>query len=536
MLKISNDELVLKKEFRASALKYFKEAGESNSRVKESLRRHKVYNDKTKEEVIEYLKREVSLETFEQMKNRAANISVCRKVIDKLAASYIGGVERKAEQESDQEAVDELSRLLELDTKMKKLDRSFELQKNAMFAVLPYKAVDQDALDGDQVQYVLKARIYEPYRYHVILDSNDEEAVRAVVLEESNYGSDNSIVGIPSTADGHGGVGYPGAGSGKKDESLFIWWTARYHFTTNIDGDIVSAPDGSINPIGTLPLVSFSECSDGEYWSDNGCDLIDGSIMINLLLTDMLTIANVQGWGQLVMVGKNLPKTVQVGPHKAIVLDMQDGDPQPQVDYKTSNAPLETWMRMIEQYTALMLSTNHLSPSTVSGKLDARNPDSGIAMLIEQSESTLDLEDRQQMYQAKERRIWEIIRRWQEVYNGAFAPVFAQVPILKSSDVQVKFYRTKPVITEEQKLKNLELRKELGLNTMVELLKLDNPDLSNEEAEERLVKIMEEKMKQMELAMRQAMSGEEDENKEDSNEEDGGKGSEQEVKEEAKKS
>jgi hypothetical protein len=42
-------------------------------------------------------------------------------------------------------------------------------------------------------------------------------------------------------------------------------------------------------------------------------------------------------------------------------------------------------------------------------------------------------------------------------------------------------------------LENIKLRKELGLNTIVELLKIDNPDLSDEDAEAKAKEIMEEK-------------------------------------------
>lgn len=526
MIKISTDDVILDKTFRAAAIKCFKESPESDARVREAKRRHRVYNDKTREEVLKCLEKEVSAESLEQMKNRAANISVCRKIVDKLAASYIGGVERTAENESDQKAVDELTKLLELNAKMKKLDRSFELQKNAILAILPYRNVDQDATDGDEVQYILKARVYEPNRYDVILDSYDEDAIRVVILEDCDeYSGSKDIVGIPSTSDGHGGVVYPGQNlnnTDKKNTSTFIWWSTKYHFTTNYDGDIISSADeDGANPIGTMPLVTVSESSDNNFWSENGSDLIDGSIMINLLLTDMLTIANVQGWGQLVITGKNIPKTVQVGPHKAIIIDHQDGDPQPSVDYKSSNAPLESWMSMIEQYTALLLSTNNLSSSDVSGKLDARNPDNGIAMLIEDSQSTIDLEDRQEMYAGKEQRIWEIIRRWQEIYNGSFAPDFAAIPVLQSSEVIVKFNRTKPVITEEQKLKNIQLREMIGLNTKIELLKLDNPGLTDQQAEEKLKKINEEKLQQIhEFAMGQ-MNGDQNGNQENTDQQNG---------------
>lgn len=531
MISIPNDEVILDEATRKLAIEYFISDDESKCRVNEAIRRHNVYNDKTSDEVIKKLAEEVSKESLAQMANRAANISVGRKVVDKLAQSYVGGVKRTAQDPQDQKAVDDLSRAMVLDTKLKKLDRSFELQKNSLFMVLPYKSIENGESD-ESAKYILKASCYEPYRYHLISDSQDEEQARVVVIEDSRSYVDKEINGIPSTADGHNTEGfkmeYHGSKANSKNESQFIWWSSKYHFTTDVHGKIIQgkSPEDGLNPINKIPGFLVAENQDGHAWGKGGQDLIDGAILINLLITDMFCIANVQGWGQLVLIGKNIPKEIQVGPHKAIRLETQDGDTPPSVTYETANAPLDQWMSMVEQYTALVLSTNHLSPSTVSAKLDARSPASGISMLIEQAESTLDLEDRQKIYQDKEREMWEIIRRWQEVYNGSFAAPFNEIPVLKSSDVSVRFMRTKPVITEDQKLQNIKLRQELGINTLVEIIKLDDPDLTDEEAEEKLLKITAEKIKNTREAMTNASQFNEevatDEKDEDEEEEEKG--------------
>ena len=62
------------------------------------------------------------------------------------------------------------------------------------------------------------------------------------------------------------------------------------------------------------------------------------------------------------------------------------------------------------------------------------------------------------------------------------------------ADVGIKYTELKPAVTEGEKLDNLKKRKDLGLNRQVELIRMDDPDLSVEDAELKLKEINEEKM------------------------------------------
>jgi len=231
---------------------------------------------------------------------------------------------------------------------------------------------------------------------------------------------------------------------------------------------------------------------------DGGDDLIDGSILINQVITDQFAIANVQGWGQMVITGKGIPPVIKGGPHKALIFEQDSkDDPEVKVQYVSSNPPLDVWMQMIEQYTALLLSTNNLSARNIAGKLDATSFPSGIADLIERSESIESVEDRQRMFKDAEPNIWEIIKLWMDLYSqkGILSESFTTIGTFNDSNVKVIFDDPKPTMTEEEKLSNIKLRKELGINTEIELLMIDDPELKKEDADEKLKKILEEKLK-----------------------------------------
>lgn len=515
-MKLKTEKQVLDMGFRKLVIKEIM-GGENIGRKKESLRRYEIYKDKVEKYVVEALSKEgLKDETVAQMANRCSNISVCRKVVNKLARTYSGGVSRETESEGGNTQISELARLLCFDEKMRKGDRYRELQKNMMFQIVPEGVSDPEE---PKMLFKLVMRTLLPWHYDVIEDYRDRESPKCVILSDFMDGDITEASATENEAGIHRSTRPFLVGSNNKDEiiadnpmdsnkgkrKVFVWWTKSYHFCTDENGAIVENLENpeNKNPIEMLPFVNNAEDQDGQYWAIGGDDLINGSILINKKITDMFFIAWMQGWGQWVVTGKNLKDRIQIGPNNAIVLDYdpESGEPKPEVSVVSANPPLESWMRMIEQYTALLLTTNNLSPGNIAGKLDANTFPSGIAMMIEMSEATDDISDKQKSYKDIERNLWEIIKRWQNslLASQELIEEFVEIGALPEDlNVSIKFNEIKPVISETEKLNGLKLRKELGLNTEIELLMLDNPDLSEDEAEQKLLKIKEQKLENQE--------------------------------------
>lgn len=499
---VKDESQILDPKVRAEIISEIIE-GENVERRDEFKKRHDVYKDNTKKWVLEALKKEGLREsTLRLMQNRAANISVCRKIVNKLARCYIGGVSRSVESEEDTQKIDQLSRLMDVDQKFKKADRYRELHKNTMIQIVPEK----DQINDDK-SFKLSTRVLPPWKYDVIESPVDREKPMVVILSDFFEQTD----GVFSHADGTDQKIADSPSDRNKGTKIrtFIWWSDQLHFTTDESGKIINelSPKGLENPIQKLPFVNIAEDQDGSFWAQGGEDLVDGSILINQLMTDMFSIAYRQGWGQLVITGKNIPQFHEDGPHTAIVIEQQEGEPNPTAQYLSANPPLNDWMRMIEQTAALILSTNNLSPTNIANKLDASQFPSGISLLIEQSEATGNVEDKQKIFKNAERKFWDIVGKWQNQFldRGVLNDEFSQVGKLTDTDVTIKFTDMKPVITEEQKLKNIEQRQRLGINEQIELLMIDDNDLTREEAEEKLLRIQNEKASRMSIALNRAM-------------------------------
>lgn len=505
----TDEKQILDKDFRAQVIKEIVLGQENIARKNAMLRRHEIYRDKNSKWVMNAIEKEgFKAVTVEQMRNRASNISIARKIVNKLARTYVGGVDREAADETSQVSIDLLADELDFDTKMKKSDRYRQLFKNTMVFPVPVLSAREPG------KYKIIMRVLAPWEYDVIEDPNDRTQARVVVLtqflERGLEQVTDALVGaggrrvfknVSSSSDGRDQIiadsaadeGKGADGSGRHRQ--FIFWSDSYHLTCYKDGTIVPGtgePDNS-NPIGMLPPTNVASDQDGHFWAEGGDDVVEGSILINKKMTDINFISFVQGWGQMVVAAKNIPKQLVGGPDNAFLFEIQDGDPDPKVYFASSNPPILDWLETVDRFLRMLLTTNDLSSSDISGKLDANNAQSGIAMIIESADVISSAKDNQKLFQDKEPEIWEVVRRWHELYSSRNALVKAQqvIPAFKDSNVKLKFVEVKPPVSEKEKLENMKLRKDLGIATLVDLIKLDNPDLSEEQAEAKAKEIAE---------------------------------------------
>lgn len=520
--RIKSEDDIMKPEVRVKVLQDINDP-ENVYRKQLSQKRHEIYKDNTKKWVIRALADQgLRSDTLQMMSDRASNISIAKKIVDKKAKCYAGGVTRKSTNESDQSKVDALMDELEINSKNKKADKWRELHRNCVIQIVPVKNINESEDAGSDL-FDISYRILAPWQYDAIEDYYNHECPLVIILSEYVYKpkpvvfsstQDAAIVGaqMPNaistrTRPEGDGINQTIANNPYDDvECRYIWWSKRYHFTTNDKGEIVAedSPDGNANPINKLPFVNVAQDQDGEFWADGGDDLIEGSVLINLVITDMLSIAFQQGFGQPVVTGgPNLPDQFASGPNNAIILRQKDkDDPVPKFEYVQANPPLQEHQKILEMYVALLLSTNNLAPTNVANSINASQFPSGISLLIENSELQGSIEDKQTLMKDVEEDAFEIIRDWQNYYFelGALTESFKEIgKISPDTEIDVTWNQTKPVITETEKLANYKARIELGINDKVDIIMQDNPGMSRDDAEKKLLEITMQKIKSMQL-------------------------------------
>lgn len=507
-MKITEQSL-LDIEVRKQLIAQFNSA-DNKRRKDEAFKGYECLKDKTINYVIELLLKQFDSATVQEMQYATTNISILRKVIDKLAKVYANGVKRTMPVESETPAIEEMAEALGMNAKMKKANKYFRTFKNTVVYTRPYPA--------DNGQYGIKVEALPPFHYDAIENPDCPEMPLAIVL--SDYVPSRQTLyalGNPAQAGRGGPVGVvrdvvmdaPSIGAvdpHAEEKKEYIWWTKNYHFTTDAKGQIIAGELDLSNPILEMPFVNFAGEQDGQFWAEGGADLIDAGIKINTLVTNVNHVAISQGYGQMYMIGENLPKTVKVGPTHCIQLEYKkDENPVPSVGFLNSNPPINDLKGLVEMYVALMLSTNNLSTSGFSLNLQGgANFASGIALLIDKSESIEDVEEQSAIFVTNEPKIWGHIGKWQEVYSSKnlLTEEFQTIKMPKEpKEVQIEFPAHQPILSESEQLDILQRRMELGLNTMIEIIMRDNPALSEAEAKEKLKKILEEKMERMTQAV-----------------------------------
>jgi hypothetical protein len=513
-MKITEEAQILDESVRKKIIEEI-HSPENVRRKHEAYKRYKCYKDQTHLFVIDHLLAQFDHETVREMQYAVSNISLVKKIINKLARVYSSGVIREGREESETKAITDLSKILKLDYQMKKANRFTRLQKNILAYVKPVLQKDD--------KYGLKVLPMQPYFYDVIEDPNDPEKALGIILSHFSPISEQYTELDPAFRNKtrgtrlkpHDNVDQIIAdsaedGSGEAGLNEYIWWTGNYHFTTDQKGKVTSRADG-VNPIGMLPFVVLAEDQDNNFWAEGGNDLVDGAIRINVMITNLNHIGVTQGYGQLTMTGKNLPKAIKVGPNHAIQLEYQTGDPVPSVGFINSGAPLSELKELVSTYIALLLSTNNLSTKSVSSELTSgADFASGIAMVIDVAESVEDVEDQAQLFIDQEPPIWKIVARWLGVYGskGLLIDSLKKIKLSEEVEVNLKFPSPKPIMSEKEKLEVLKMRQDLGIDRMVDMLMKDDPNLTLEEAEQKLKEIVAERIDRANSALGTMMDSE----------------------------
>jgi len=529
-MQIFNEDQILKDDFRKNVIEEI-EGPENLTRKAESKKRYEVFKDNTKPYVLAMLDAESGdKKAVSEAVNRAGNVSFTREMIEKKSMVYKDPVIRIAtdDNEQSQNQVDELSNILNINTKMKKTNKYNELFKNALVTVLPYESPSEIG------KYRLMVNCLQPYLYDVIEDAVNPEIGRVFIFSYYNTQKQANSA-LPNQA-GNREAPRPlspmtkGDGIDQKiadspndkgsDKKEYIWWSNKYHFTTDEKGLIIPGrQDESLaNPIGRLPMYNFSNDQDGQFWAIGGDDIVDGGILLNLLLTDLFYIAKYQGMGIGYCFGKGVPKNMKVGPAAFISLEMQEGDPTPSMGFATSNPPIAAHLQMIKDYLIFLLLTNKLSPDMADASLSV----SGVHEMVKQSQNIADIEDQREVYRDGEPVLFKIIFAWLNLYQSKnlLDEEFKEIGKVKEDvKVKIKFEDAQPFVSEKEKLEVLEKRLQLELDTRLDIIKKDNPDLNDDEAKKKLATILKEKLKESSKRLRQLASGARD-NMNDDNDDD----------------
>src|SRR3990167_986150 len=259
------DEQILDPLFRKKIIQEIN-GNENTNRKKQQAAMLEMLRDQVIKFVLERLTAQgFKQETLAVMVQRATNVNLLKKIISKKARSYSKGVSRTIGEEKEQtEDLEIVAEAMNLTNAMKKADRYRKLAKNTLLYVYPEQM--EDPFQPGVLVYGLCAKVYFPHLYDAIPDAADKEKMRCLIL--SPFAGDSSAALQPSVGSGDGraiaNYANPIWQPDRQEQTIanspmdtgaqkreYVWWTAKYHLTTDENGVEVAAktPQDKLNPI-----------------------------------------------------------------------------------------------------------------------------------------------------------------------------------------------------------------------------------------------------------------------------------------------
>lgn len=438
-------------------------------------------------------------------KMRVSDVAVSQKVVDKLANSYCESPVRTIPGEDDN-IMNELNSIYKegkFNSAFQDFDEIFNLHRHGLYWV-----------DYDYNESVFRTSALRPYEYDVVKNPNTNE-VLAVILNypDQDVTRRSMFASFETSASISDGVNQLIAESqydSGTESKVFAIWTATNHVVVVVQKKVIKNNDGStnvnyavnyidlpnnpqmINPIGKIPFVYKQNNSAVDYPTFN--PITEQTINFNILYSDLLTAASMQGFGQAILKYPDNAdvKEVEIGYMNAIKLPQSsEPDAKPtDFTYVNANPNLDGQQRTYLTYLKQVLSQHGItSNQAIAG--DVESFASGLDRMIANADVNKIIQKNQNVYRDLEDEVFELVKVWQAalgefMFNGI-------------DDINIYYPRPTVQINESDIIKNVISLLDAGLITKQKALMKLNPNLNEEQANEELLEIDNEKKDLMTL-------------------------------------
>jgi len=435
---------------------------ENRQRIADDHDRFIVYNGKLKEVIQKAISREFKKpETIQQLFSRIVPVNITQKIINKLAGLYNSPPVRTGmdKNPADQELIDLYGKEMKINRNGKLANRYFKLHKHTLWQ--PY--LDQGGVPRLRT---MPSQTYTPFSSDMIQPDRPTMIVKHLNFE------------------------------GDLDKQRFEVWTDEMFVIVNGRGqvDMVKMAEldniDGVNPFGRLPFVYVSDDTDGNLIPISDDDLISMQVVICVLLTDLAFASKYQLWSVIALKGANTNQNIDWNPNSIVKLP-------PGVEIEAIKPKLDTVeaLQFIESLISLLLTTKNLSVGDVSTDLTVGRAASGVAKLIDQSETTEDRLDQEQVFRDSETELWDLFAHtmlpvWVE--SGAINPDFVG-NFSDEFELSVRYADPKPVVSDAEVV-DVEIKKlNEGLTTRELALREIYPEFDSDEVSDLNEKINKEK-------------------------------------------
>lgn len=425
-------------------------------------------------------------------KMTVSDISIGKKITDKLAKAYSTQPIRsiQTEVETVKEEFDNLYEAIDMNSYMKEFDSIYNLHKRALLWI-----------DYNLAEQSFKLWPLRPYEYDLVRDPNTGK-VLCVIL---NYPDDlitRQNLYIDSgdeVSDGINQLISESQFDSGAESKVYAMWTDTQHVVVVVQKKTTKTATGNeisyaityvplpsnpeqINPLGMLPFVYKQQGFSVDYPTTN--QVTDQSITFNMIYSDVLTAAAMQGYGQATLKYPDNAEVreIEVGLMTAIKLPQSTEPDAPPTEFKYEQASpdLAGHKDLALNYLQMILSEHGItSDQGISGGVEKFS--SGLDRLLANADVSWKVEENQIVYKSVESKSFDILKAWLELLGNN---IFAQAG-------KFKIYFPKPTIqiTDGEKLDNIKKVLDMRIKDRVDALQMFDPNLTKQQAEDQIAAI-----------------------------------------------
>ena len=404
-----------------------------------------------------------------------AEYSLLHKVVSKKAKAYKEPPVRKLEKEDESNVYTEFLKKNRFNDAMKEVDRIFNQHRCAGLYVALNEA------DEKVCFYPLR-----PYEFDVV--KNDEGEVVCLILSypgsQITKGAQDSVIAGDKASE-------------NINEVEYIFWTKEHHRAVIVQSDsggkkkvsekINEGNPSNVNPYGIIPFAFLPYDFNENY--PNPSPLPNQTVELNASISIYLSNANMQ-FGQLVISGPADQKTEKAtsGMMTGLYLPQSKNpeDKPTTAQYIAPSPDLAGQKEAIITYMSMVLDQQGIGSTQKLGA--SENFTSGLDRMLSESDVQSIIEDNQDFYVRFEQQVYEIANKMiGDEFNSKFLQIVFKKPKMLSSDTE--------------KLANLEKMLELGLlEEWQKFIEVD-PNMTEDQAKEKLTRINEYKSSALSAAL-----------------------------------
>lgn len=428
-------------------------------------------------------------------KFRVGNINLTKKVNRKISKAYKKPPLRKLENDAETNRLNEIYKRDKFGRSFKEMDSIFNLHKEVVSWV---SFVNPGERGNEEGFYLFNA--LAPYEYDLVKDDRTGEPI----IFGLNY-PDSNITGQIGFNDSVEQVSQDSQADTSAETKRWSLWSATQHVQIIVKR-VKNDKTGARVEITILPILRNLENKNelgrlpiGYLSAELAIDwpvppnLWEQSVEWNVSFSDLKTAASTQGHGQLVIKhpeGK-VPKKKHMGMHTSLNLPLPKNrdDPQPEADYINASPDLSGQLEVLKFDGLQILDDHGIKAGSTSINGGIEKFESGFDRVIANADVQDIIEDNQDLYgEITEQDVYQIVQAHQAAIEK---------DQFKSKFIEVKYEKPKVLISDKETLDNIEQQDEIGLLLEHEKFMIMNPNLTEQQAKDKLALVKAEKVKRM---------------------------------------